>query len=731
MRISLKLGDMFTVLVVASVLTAVVAVVSEGDVYALADEVGQGVVASTSNDAATSHRRADSSAHFLGFQEPSPMPVKEEEPTPEEGDELLLVEDPPKEEEKQPPAEEKAPDENELLLEEDELLTEEDDLLVEDDLLEGDDLLLEDDLLGDDSLLTEDELLTGEDAVEQGAEVSTVSSHSSAEAHGDLFLENRYPSAATCATCHPKHYREWSVSQHGYAQLSPIFNAMQNVVNVLTSTTNGDFCLRCHTPIGSELGEPFSMSNLDRHPASREGITCITCHRVSQAYGKVSGRIAFEQGDIFSKIYGPTGNEELERVLDNRQQYRVVTSAEESGRGIHTEVERFFPLVTPGFCATCHEVTLVNGFRLEEAFSDYKHSPAAKKGVTCNDCHMGTVEGVASDYAHGPAAVVGDVPTQDRKLTSHYFAGPDSPIVHPGIFPHNVWATQFKSLHEWLEFDVNAGWGTDEFEDSIGDDVTFPEAWKSIDDRYDAREIINEQLELLQWAKGKRLEVMRNGFELGDVEVKKANRDGITFKVDVRNATDGHQVPTGFDAERLVFLEVTVTDSEGTTVFQSGDRDPNGDVRDSHSAYVLNGEVPRDKFLMSLQSTFLTRLARGGEREQVLPVNTSVSALPFVRPEDRPTILYGRPRGARKHRKSIEPGGRRVATYKISTQDLTGHEPYHATVKLRYQAVPVNLISAIQSVGFNYGMSAREVADAVVAGGDVIWQKQTEIHLEQ
>ncbi len=35
--------------------------------------------------------------------------------------------------------------------------------------------------------------------------------------HLNLFVENRYPSANACGVCHPKHYKEWSVSQHAYA----------------------------------------------------------------------------------------------------------------------------------------------------------------------------------------------------------------------------------------------------------------------------------------------------------------------------------------------------------------------------------------------------------------------------------------------------------------------------------------------------------------------------------
>ena len=69
--------------------------------------------------------------------------------------------------------------------------------------------------------------------------------------------------------CHPKQYKEWSVSQHAYAQLSPIYMAFQTTVNILTSGTNGDFCIRCHNQVGMNLGESVYVSNLERPATSR------------------------------------------------------------------------------------------------------------------------------------------------------------------------------------------------------------------------------------------------------------------------------------------------------------------------------------------------------------------------------------------------------------------------------------------------------------------------------
>ena len=177
--------------------------------------------------------------------------------------------------------------------------------------------------------------------------------------------------------------------------------ALNNFLNFSTSGSMGDFCLRCHNQVGANLGESPFISNLQRHPTSREGITCVVCHRVNKAYNKASGRIGLVEGDLLAPIYGPRGNRELKRVLRS-DKYRVVTKPDQPGRKIHTQARRFAPISSSTFCGTCHDVTLFNGFRLEEAFSEYRMSAAARRGVTCQDCHMGKVQGVAAGYERGP-----------------------------------------------------------------------------------------------------------------------------------------------------------------------------------------------------------------------------------------------------------------------------------------------------------------------------------------
>jgi nitrate/TMAO reductase-like tetraheme cytochrome c subunit len=585
---------------------------------------------------------------------------------------------------------------------------------------------------------------------QQDADETDVDQYAIDQAHAACFADDLFPSAKKCQTCHPDHYREWSVSPHAYAQLSPVFNAMSNRLISITNGTLSDFCIRCHTPVGMALKEPINITNLDRHPAAREGITCIVCHRVNQAWGKGAGRLALVAGGLTAPVYGPQGQEVLAEVLTDRDRYGALTTdshSDERARLIHRESVPFFQLSTSSFCGACHDVFGPNGFRLEDAFSEFKASPSARiKKQSCQDCHMGIEPGVASGYACAPAAKVGNVYTKPRKRTNHMMIGPDYSIVHPGLFPHNPKAIHeehaagrndlnqgLASMREWLLFDHEAGWGTPEFEENLTkeSEEMLPAVWQQQSRRYRARDILDEQFELLDEAAVARHQILSTGYRLGDVKFDRANRRGLHFRVKVSNGTDGHGVPTGFDAERLVFLRVTVADRNGKIVFVSGDLDPNGDVRDSHSFYVHNDLLPLDRQLFSLQSRFITRNIRGGEREQILNLAFSLDPLPFFRPATRPFTVQGRPLGARKHKQNLEPNGHRWAKYRISRSQLTGCGPYFCRVQLIAGMVPVNLVHEISAVGFDYHLSAKEVAERVVQGHLVLHTRSAMFRVDE
>ncbi|MCK5831994.1 MAG: c-type cytochrome [Methylococcales bacterium] len=552
---------------------------------------------------------------------------------------------------------------------------------------------------------------------EDQPDVDKTNNKSRDKAHDKLFKKTEFPSAQECGGCHLQIYREWSVSRHAFAQISPTFLAYQATLVKLTKGTLGDFCERCHTEVGMSSGEPILTSNSNRSKVAMEGVTCVTCHRVPEAYGKITGRLPLEPGDIQKPVYGPRKGDELKHVLDSHANNPPKT---------HRTAKLLEQVSQPGFCGRCHDVRLVNGVRFEDLFSEYKQTPAAKKEETCQDCHMGPDSGIPSKYPDASAAVVRGKPTKPAKRTNHMFAGPDSSVVHPGIFPINPEAQEFASTSEWLSFDVDAGWGTKEFEENASDDKKFPGVWADQEERYAAREIIDRQLDLLKEYQTRSNTLLRNGYGLGEVKIRESKK-GLKFDVQVNNLTDGHSAPTGLIAERNVFLQVTVSDADGTVIFKSGDLDPNGDVRDTHSLYVHNGKIPLDDQLFNLRSPIMVRNAHGGEREQVLPANYSIDPLIFMRPSSTPSLLFGGNRDVRLQKKSIEALGNRWANYQVDPKLLTGRAPYTANIKLVAGQLPPHLIHAISGAGFEYGLSARDIGDKLVDLYRVLWERDVVI----
>lgn len=565
------------------------------------------------------------------------------------------------------------------------------------------------------------------------------------QAHLACYGDDPFPSAKVCGKCHPGHYREWSVSSHAYAQLSPVFNAMSNTLIKVTNGTQGDFCIRCHTPVGMALNEPIDISQMDRVPAAREGVTCVVCHRINQSWGKGAGRQALVAGGTHQVVIGPSGSEILNAVLASPDKYGVLKTApdpETRGREIHAAALPSFYLTSSAFCGACHDVFAPNGFRLEDAFSEFKASPSARElGHACADCHMGRVQGVPSDFRCEPAATIGNAQTPPRKRTTHLFSGPDYSVIHPGLFPHNPKVQReenadpldpgLATMREWIQFDHVAGWGTDEFEANVPDDYPFPPPWQDQSRRFQARELLNAQFELLNEAAAQRHQVLQTGYQIGDIEEVSLNRRGLDFQICFSNGTTGHGVPTGFDAERPVFLRVTVWDGNRRVMFISGDLDPNGDLRDLHSTYVRNGLLPLDRQLVSLQTKFVIRNIRGGEREQVLVFPFSPDPLPYIRPETRPFTVLGRPVAARKQKQNIQPNGQRWCEYHVPASKLTGCGPYSIQVQVVAGMVPINLVHAIQGVGFDYEMSAEQIARNIVAGHQVLHQRNVEVPIDE
>jgi hypothetical protein len=160
------------------------------------------------------------------------------------------------------------------------------------------------------------------------------------EMHGAILDENLFPSASQCQSCHEDIYREWASSNHAYSSISPMFHKFENAINSLAPTI-GAFCVRCHISAGTAMGEPREMPIWERSQVSREGVTCITCHRVSEAYGRSNGERRIVAGSIFQPMFGNIGGDGVAEVMANASSWKVATNENERGNRMHNKGIKF------------------------------------------------------------------------------------------------------------------------------------------------------------------------------------------------------------------------------------------------------------------------------------------------------------------------------------------------------------------------------------------------------
>ncbi len=523
--------------------------------------------------------------------------------------------------------------------------------------------------------------------------------------HREVFAKSQYPSASDCATCHQQIYNEWRSSNHAYASISPVFHRFEQKINDLSQGTVDYFCMRCHSAVGTSLREKREDPLWKRATVSREGVTCITCHRVDENYTKVNGDRHMLTGDIYQPMYGSRSGSGVAGVIKNKDTYHVKTSDSEVGPGvaIHRAGIKFSTISTSEFCVSCHQVSVHPGIKLEVVWDQFRSSPALLKGTQCQDCHMGKDPGLATGYAISSAAIVGGIPINPgHKHANHAFYGPGYPTAHPGLFPHNPKSAQF-ALQSWLKFDYRAGWGTEEFENKVAKNpkgYKFPDVWDNADDRTTAAEIVKENLQMLNEKKKLRLQVMQNGSRLNGPFFSAPPEAGkpLKFTYKFTNINPGHNLPSGsLGAQPEIWLDVALIGPQGKRLWESGYTDSHGDMCDLHSRDVRTGKIADDRQLVNLQTKFLTTNVKGTDREMYLPVNIDIDQIPFIRPPGVPTTVLNHPPFIRMEGRSVPPFATRNATYSVPASLLKQPGNYKLAIRVRSRAEPIYFMDFIGS----------------------------------
>ena len=536
------------------------------------------------------------------------------------------------------------------------------------------------------------------------SEIPTLEISPQYDPHAKIFAESSYPTAATCGQCHTQIYKEWSSSAHAYASISPMFHKFEQTIVDLASGTARAFCVRCHQEVGTQRGEPRAEALWERSEVAREGVTCITCHRITEEYGKTNGQRTVQPGDISRAVTTTGKGSKFYEIMKNKDEYHITTSEKEHGTQIHASIFKLDQLDKPQFCVSCHQVAVQPGIKLEVVWDQYRASPAAAQGITCIQCHMGRVPGIAAaGYARAPSAVVDGKDINPQRIHhNHAFYGPGYSIAHPGLFPQNPKSLQ-TNIQDWLKFDWRGGWGEDAFEDKVSDGkvkVNFPKVWSDSTDRGDARDIIKENLELLADKRKTRMQLMENGSRLDGPFFSSAPAlgSGLNFRYRITNLNPGHNLPSGsLGAQPEIWLDVALVGPDGKRLWESGYVDSNGDMADLHSFDVRAGTLPVDNQLLNLQTKFLTTNVVGTDREMYLPVNFDIDQLPFIRPAGVPQTVLNHPPFIRMEQRSIPPLGFTDANYSVPGNLLTLPGQYKLAVRLRSRAEPIYFMKFVKA----------------------------------
>ncbi len=363
-----------------------------------------------------------------------------------------------------------------------------------------------------------------------------------------------FPDSGQCADCHSDIVREWNLAVHSVAQTSPTTVA-QTALALQIDPNIGALCTNCHAPIGMQItpNDTFPLPGEGGAPVVSEGITCWTCHSVSEIPGELrGGQDDFPVGRAgdrdFGTVFGPPlGGDPPLPVPDHQ-----------TAQGFMTNELNTFQL-----CGSCHNVKadiegdgfspfgdeeadesgndedgdgkldenelvevdrdedgiadaidvdgsgLIEDLVLQTTFDEWEDYLANDQGgVPCATCHMLSSTGPAVDDAPGNL----DLP--DRTLHSHAFIGVDYDL-EPGHY---------------------AGLGVG------GGDAT---------------------AEVLGLREG----LINSGVTIqAEVRVRDVSADILPAEVTVRTGFIGHDFPTGFAFARQWWLEVSATTADGEEV---------------------------------------------------------------------------------------------------------------------------------------------------------------------
>jgi len=436
--------------------------------------------------------------------------------------------------------------------------------------------------------------------------------------------------AADCASCHPRHAAEWSQSVMGHSVKSPLFNALESLIEEqvgrdrdcpggagilrraggssqvcrdrntglsITGAGGEHWCVNCHAPgdnLGSNMpawegkpgGDPRS-----RHPvrdliapAALEGISCAFCHQVHAPVGP-NGSPGYQGNPSWTSFV--SGTTFLSRPEDRRGLHGIANS------GYSLDPAE---LLLSGPTQDEKRLALVGGFPVHARPSEEARRYLASSDF-CGSCHdvrlFGTdVVGARSGEhfkrlrnAYSEWSVWADgerragrkaASCQDCHMSTYPgICAPGEPTDDELTHEACPSGTHFEAQEPGRR--VNGRVATTSTKAS----AISPHYFSAVDLPM-ARDIADAALDQdgldahglpLSFKKRRDL-LLRRSLKLDLGEVRRAGAS-LEIPLTIENVGAGHKMPAGFSQEREVWVHLRVEDGRGNVLYEVGRVDRN------------------------------------------------------------------------------------------------------------------------------------------------------------
>lgn len=210
-----------------------------------------------------------------------------------------------------------------------------------------------------------------------------------------------------CGNCHDATWGEWASGRHARSVSGGRFRDLYAGTDargrpgvgwgLLPERPDGaGVCASCHAPTVAD-DDPALYDLRQVGGVAARGVHCDYCHKVA---GLGSGEIGLTHGRFLLQLLRPAHGQLFFGPLDD------VDRGEEACSPF---------LRDSRFCAPCHEGTLF-GVAVYTTYSEWQRSPAARRGQSCQSCHMKPT-GQMANFAPG----AGGIDRDPRTLANHRF----------------------------------------------------------------------------------------------------------------------------------------------------------------------------------------------------------------------------------------------------------------------------------------------------------------------